>query len=271
MDLIYKNMKTCNICKIEKELSEFAIRKEGTYRNGCKKCRILYLREYRKGNKDNPYKLEPKTTKVCRVCDSEKPVGDFVKGKRICFICQKEYLKKRYSEKKVSESQRAKIKYELNKEEIKNRNSEYSRNNREKINQRAKKYRRDVLKKDPLYLIKSRICCGIRRILKSKGMIKKFSTNSQWNEIVGCSVSELRTYIESQFLDGMCWEKRELWHIDHIIPLSFGKNEKEIMMLSHYSNLRPMWSRDNIIKSDKIDENNELYIKILILRGEITS
>lgn len=264
-------MKTCNICKIEKDLSDFAIRKEGTYRNECKKCRILYLREYRKNNKNNPYKLEPKTTKICRVCNNEKPVDNFIKGKRICTICQKEYLKKRYLDKKESLSIQSKIKYELNKEEIKKRNGEYSKNNREKINQRTKRYKNEILKNDPLWIIKNRISGGIRRILKSKSIMKKFSTNSQWYEIVGCTASELRTYIESQFLDGMSWEKRELWHVDHIIPISFAKNEKEIIMLSHYSNLRPMWSKDNIIKSDKIDENNELYIKILDLRCETTS
>jgi capsid portal protein len=120
-------MKTCNICKIEKDLSDFTIRKEGTYRNECKKCRILYLREYRKNNKNNPYKLEPKTTKICRVCNNEKPVDNFIKGKRICTICQKEYLKKRYLDKKESLSIQSKIKYELNKEEIKKRNGEYSK------------------------------------------------------------------------------------------------------------------------------------------------
>lgn len=259
-------MKTCSICKTEKELSEFAIRKEGTHRNDCKKCRILYSREYRKGNKDNPYKLGTKITKICRVCHFEKLVNEFVKNKKICFICQKEYLKKRYLDKKESELEKSKIRYELNKEEIKKRNSEYSKNNRERINKRAIEYRNEVLKKDPLYLIKNRISSAIRRILKTKGLTKNFSINSQWNGIIGCSVSQLREYIESQFVDGMKWESRELWHVDHIIPLSFAKDEKEIIMLSHYSNLRPMWSRDNILKSDKIDEDNELYIKILSLR-----
>jgi len=262
-------MKTCSKCKIEKELSEFAIRKEGTHRNDCKKCRILYSREYRKGNKNNPYKLGTKITKICRVCHSEKLVDEFVKSKKICLICQKEYLRRRYLEKKESETQKSKIRYDLNKEEIKKRNRTYSKNNREKINQRLKVYRNNVLKKDPLYLIKGRINSIIRKALKSKNFIKNFSINSQWSEIVGCSVSELRTHIESLFLDGMSWENREQWHIDHIIPVSLAKSIKEIIMLSHYSNLRPMWSKDNILKSDKIDENNELYIKIMSMRHEI--
>jgi hypothetical protein len=264
-------MKTCSICKVEKELSEFTIRKEGNHRNDCKKCRISYLREYRKGNKNNPFKLETKTSKICRVCKNEKLLNEFVKSKRICRICQKEYLKNRYLDKKESELEKSKIRYELNKDEIKKRNSEYAKNNRARINKRSIEYRNEVLKKDPLYLIKNRINSAIRRILKTKGLKKNFSINSQWNEIIGCSSSQLTEYIESQFVDGMKWESRELWHVDHIIPLSFAKNEKEIIMLSHYSNLRPMWSRDNILKSNKIDEDNGLYIKIFSLRDEVIS
>ena len=56
--------------------------------------------------------------------------------------------------------------------------------------------------------------------------------------------------------------------IDHIIPISFAINEEEVILLNHYSNLRPMWSLDNIVKSNKIDENNNLYINIMKKRSQ---
>lgn len=264
-------MKVCNICKVEKELSEFAIRKEGIHRNDCKQCRILYLREYRKGNKDNPYKLEIKTTKVCRVCHEEKPIDGFVKSKRICKPCQKEYDKKRYLENKDLFLIKSKNRYDENKEEIKKRTGEYSKNNRDKINKRANKYREEVLKKDPLWVIKNRISNNVRSILKSKGISKKFNLRKSWLDIIGCSVSDFVIHIESQFTEGMNWENRNLWHIDHIVPQSFAENIEEVLMLNHYSNLRPMWSRENIQKSNLIDESNDLYIKIVGIRGDITS
>ena len=45
------------------------------------------------------------------------------------------------------------------------------------------------------------------------------------NQIIGCSISHLRTHLESKFKKGMNWENYGLygWHIDHIIPLDSGK------------------------------------------------
>lgn len=52
----------------------------------------------------------------------------------------------------------------------------------------------------------------------------------------------------------MCWENhgRHGWHIDHIIPLSSARNEEEIYMLCHYTNLQPLWAEDNLSKGCKI-------------------
>jgi hypothetical protein len=73
-------------------------------------------------------------------------------------------------------------------------------------------------------------------------------------EIVGLSSEELKIYIESKFLEGMTWENYGLhgWHIDHIIPLSSVKTEDEIIKLCHYTNLQPLWAKDNLSKHNKI-------------------
>lgn len=260
-------MKFCNICKTEKDLSNFSIRDNGKYRNDCKQCRSLYLKEYRKGNKNNPYKLEINSTKTCRVCKVEKEINDFVKSKRICKLCQKEYLKKRYLENKENELMKSKIRYQENKEEIKKKNSYYSKNNREKINSRSREYKKRVLKNDPLWLLKNRISSGIRRLTIKKGLTKTFSVRKNWENILGCSVEQFVYYIESQFLEGMSWENSKLWHIDHIVPQSFAESIEEVIMLNHYTNLKPLWEKDNIIKSDSIVIKNKIYKKIIELRS----
>jgi hypothetical protein len=42
------------------------------------------------------------------------------------------------------------------------------------------------------------------------------------------------------------------WHVDHIKPISIGKNKKEIEDLNHYTNLKPLWANENLRKSNKI-------------------
>ena len=60
----------------------------------------------------------------------------------------------------------------------------------------------------------------------------------------------------------MTWENRGLyngelnygWDIDHIIPISSGNTEEEIIKLNHYSNLQPLCSKINRdIKRDRLD------------------
>ena len=71
-------------------------------------------------------------------------------------------------------------------------------------------------------------------------------------QVVGINYNDFKKYLESKFFDGMSWENRGEWHIDHIIPLSAAKTEQELISLCHYSNLQPLWGEDNIKKGNKI-------------------
>ena len=37
-----------------------------------------------------------------------------------------------------------------------------------------------------------------------------------------------------------------------IIPISSAKTEEEIIKLNHYTNLQPLWSRENMSKGNKL-------------------
>ena len=50
----------------------------------------------------------------------------------------------------------------------------------------------------------------------------------------------------------MNWDNHGEWHIDHKIPLSSAKTEKELIGLCHYTNLQPLWALDNLKKGNKI-------------------
>lgn len=154
-----------------------------------------------------------------------------------------------------------------NKEKIKNRRKEYYKKNRLEINRKQRERR----KKDPVHRlhrsIRGRLTTFMFRIGKEK--------QCTFNDYIGCSLLELKKHIEKQFKDGMTWENHGLhgWHIDHIIPLSLAKDEPEIYKLCHYTNLQPLWAKENLSKGNKIlsintgeyfafpsEENTEEYI-----------
>ena len=51
-------------------------------------------------------------------------------------------------------------------------------------------------------------------------------------------------------MNNMNWENRNLWHIDHIKPCcSFNfSDQKQLKECFHFTNLRPLWAKDNMEK-----------------------
>lgn len=80
--------------------------------------------------------------------------------------------------------------------------------------------------------------------------------------LLGCTPQKLKKHLEKQFLPGMTWENHgpmrrgrpPTWNIDHIVPCAAFdlRDPEQQRKCFHFSNLRPLWARDNILKSDKI-------------------
>ena len=83
-----------------------------------------------------------------------------------------------------------------------------------------------------------------------------YTKRSKTSVILGCTFDEFYNHIEKQFLPNMNWDNRSEWHLDHIVPISFGESEEEILLLNHYSNFRPLWAKDNIMKSNALTEES---------------
>jgi len=81
---------------------------------------------------------------------------------------------------------------------------------------------------------------------------------SQMELIVGCDKKTLRSYLETKFKPGMTWRNHGKWHIDHIIPLSQydPTNFEDIKKANNYTNLQPLWAKDNLSKSNKVIPRN---------------
>ena len=112
-----------------------------------------------------------------------------------------------------------------------------------------KRHERDKVRaaEDPDFRIRRSSRARVRRFVKRKSM----STQS----LVGCTWSEFRMWLESEFKPGMTWLNYGEWEIDHIIPCSSFdlSNEDQLRKCFHYSNTQPLWKSDNARKGDSLD------------------
>jgi len=89
--------------------------------------------------------------------------------------------------------------------------------------------------------LRGRVWCALKGICKSKKTI----------ELLGCSLSRLKSHLQSNFKLGMTWKNYGKWHVDHIRPcIKFNLTKKsEQRKCFHYTNLQPLWAEDNFIKN----------------------
>ena len=102
---------------------------------------------------------------------------------------------------------------------------------------------------NPLANLEARARSRIAKAFNRQGYQKTTGTQ----RLVGCTWEFLKVHIERQFLKGMGWGNRNKWHIDHIVPVSSAGTEQELVSLFHFTNLRPLWARDNQSKSSKLE------------------
>lgn len=138
--------------------------------------------------------------------------------------------------------------YPEKKDKVLSINREWRKNNSDKVKLADKAYKKKEYRNNPIFCLRIRVRARIANAIRKRGWSKKSKTQS----IIGCSWDELKTHLEKQFQLGMNWENRSLWHIDHIIPLASASSLEEMEKLCFYTNLQPLWSRDNLKKGDKI-------------------
>lgn len=215
--------KICNgkLCKgKEKSLTEF--HKNKNRKDGvavwCKECVKEYNKEYEKRNK----------------------------------ILRKEQKKKYYIKHKKKILKKCKNYRDENKEKIAKYQSSRYKNNKKEILEQTNEYRRNRMKFDIIYKLKD----NLRRRLN--GALVNNSKSKRTLELLGCTVEELKKYLESQFTSGMTWDNHgfgdDKWHIDHKIPCaSFDLSDpKQQDICFNYTNLQPLWQIDNLRKGSKI-------------------
>jgi hypothetical protein len=164
-----------------------------------------------------------------------------------CRACHKIWGHQRYENNKEHCRKQCKKWRDSHKEEHSILNKKWMEKNREHRTRYKREYRKYKAKNDPYYQLRRAICRRFRDIMRRK------HNSENALILVGCSLEDLRKYLEAMFQDGMTWTNYGEWHIDHIRPISSFNltNEEEVKQCFHYTNLQPLWAKDNLKKSNK--------------------
>lgn len=207
--------------------------------------------------------------KKCNHCKTLQPLAGFHRNKKKpdgrcpeCKGCESVRKKKYYQKnkdridaknrkwsKEHQEQQRAlgRKSYHKRKFKAKQYNDQWRKNNRNYPAKWARQKRQD----DLIFRLKDNLRCRLYRALK-----RGYKAGSAVQDL-GCSVEELKQYLEKQFYprstgEEMTWDNHspDGWHIDHIIPLSAFDltKRKEFLKACHFTNLQPLWAEENYAK-----------------------
>ena len=167
---------------------------------------------------------------------------------------------------KLCVRKRDKIHYDKNKERLCRQSREFYAENREHVLQLAKdnkdsinvtrrKYTKRKRREDPEFRIK---CVLKARISSLIGGRKNASTA----DLIGCSSRYIIEHLEGLFVTNMSWDNYGLkgWHVDHRKPCdAFNLLEPEDQRLCfNWRNLQPLWAPENLSKSNKWSDEDEV-------------
>lgn len=179
--------------------------------------------------------------KQAGLCICKRPL---VPGQGKCEACR------------TAHRRRCRAYYRRHPERVNARSAQWAANNRERMTMWRRAYSRTAPRrqyaleyarrhyKDPQWIARNRLRSRIAKLLK----LASATSNHRTSALVGCTAAHLVAHLQSQFVPGMNWENRNLWHIDHIRPCAAFDltNPAQQRECFHFTNLRPLWSIDNL-------------------------
>ena len=182
--------------------------------------------------------------KLCAKCKERERVSN-----AYCRPCKSEIDNKSYHKNKTKRRQYQKQYFDSNPKKKEKKYSQIKRWRRENPDY-MNNWMKNKYKTDPNHKIKAVLQASLSTHLRSK------KENTIW--YLGCTIKELKKHLELQFEEGMNWENHEQfgWHIDHIKPVNTFDltDDKQLIECWHYTNLRPLWWRENLSRpNDGLD------------------
>lgn len=131
--------------------------------------------------------------------------------------------------------------------------TEYFRTWASKNRVQRRQYAKRRLASNPQAAMAKTIRGRLTKVLLRYSLSKK-DIGLKTEELLGCTWKQIVEHIESQFVEGMGWHNRSLWHVDHKKPIcSFDlTNTEELKAAASYLNLQPLWSQDNRKKGGRV-------------------
>ena len=243
--------KICTKCKVQKSVSDFSkdkAKKDGLFSN-CKECRKEYVRL----NKDK-----------AGSCCSKEYQRQYQREHG------KEYRARPEIQERIKLQNKEKyLKHGPNQKEI---NSNYYYANHEIIKKQRRERAVERRRTDINHRIKVRLSNRVKDLLKDLNVKKSSSVLN----LVGCSVAEFISHIESQFEPQMSWDNygKYGWNLDHIVPcalFNLVKDEDQYQCFN-FSNQAPRWATTeiaqshgskrigNVEKSDKLVDDSYFHL-----------
>jgi len=261
----------CKLCKkqIDKKYRD-------THIEEMKKYRLTHKEETKKYTKrryqENKEKLKEKRKKYYQThkkqekqyqkkyCqEHKKEISVRIKKyHKIYYQTHKKEIRKYYEKHKEELLKKKREHYQKHKEKILLQHTEYRKNHKEEAKQYRLKHRKERIKYGNQYdKNRRKIDINFRLAHYLRTRLNKVLKNNTKLEsalkLVGCSLEQLKKHLESKFVSGMSWANYGKWHIDHIKPCAkFDLRKKsEQRKCFRYTNLQPLWAKENLSKSDK--------------------
>jgi len=251
---ITKNCKSCNLDKCLEDFHKHHKTKDGRVKecrecvtglknsNGQKECfkchSIKSTEEFH-----NCESCSDGKSPICKVCNIIKSKNNYINNTEYI----KGYVKTWANNNKDKRAIYCKKDYDNGGKE---RNKAYNRLHSKKI-YAAKKHRMELDKDFKMSMdFRSTLRKAFNRACEGK-----YKKSKKTEEILGCTIAEFLSHIESQFESWMNWDNHSdlckgedyncSWDLDHIIPISWATTENEIFALNHYSNFQPLCAKIN--------------------------
>ena len=170
--------------------------------------------------------------KKCSKCKEVKSLNEFHKDKlnkdgcqNTCKECRKQYQKK----------------YQ----------SQYRQDNKAKFNE----YLKNKRKNDIAFALRCNVSSTVSMALNRSAGSKNGESVMKY---LPYTIEQLKEHLENQFVEGMTWNNRSEWHIDHIIPQSvlldgvYSMDHPNFQKCWALENLQPLWAKENLSKGNKI-------------------